>query len=270
MFLCVSDSVRNHSHGGYFELGYVYSGEARSIINGNETVISEGDYFIIEKETVHSYSACLLGALEVFNLGFTLSFVDSKLSGAETIKDAVRYLLGTENSKYKTPVITDKIFHDEDKKIFTLIEELRSEYSSQKYGFREKLRLLIKCIFIETARKEKMSESNTPVNEAISAVISEIENNPGAAQRLSEICRSKGYNYSYISREFKRATGLTFIEYVQRAKINNACRLLVTTQKSISEIAQLSGYYDYSFFNTIFKKFVGVTATQYRKKHFNA
>ena len=77
-------------------------------------------------------------------------------------------------------------------------------------------------------------------------------------------CMSKDH---YI-RVFKRETGETPNVYITKRKLEKAELSLVTTALPIKSIADSLGYDDYSYFNRIFKKNVGVTPLQYRESHF--
>lgn len=70
----------------------------------------------------------------------------------------------------------------------------------------------------------------------------------------------------YLSREFKREYGLTIIQYLLTKKITNAKELLRYSSASIEDIAQLCGIGDASYFNKVFKRIEGCTASEYRKR----
>ena len=70
----------------------------------------------------------------------------------------------------------------------------------------------------------------------------------------------------YLSREFKKEFGTTIIQYILAKKITNAKELLRYSNASIEDIAQLCGIDDASYFNKVFKKIEGCTASEYRKR----
>lgn len=70
----------------------------------------------------------------------------------------------------------------------------------------------------------------------------------------------------YLSREFKKEFGTSIIQYVLTKKITNAKELLRYSNASIEEVAQLCGIDDASYFNKVFKKIEGCTASEYRKR----
>ena len=75
----------------------------------------------------------------------------------------------------------------------------------------------------------------------------------------------------YLSRRqlyklFKNNTGKTVMQYVQDARINEAKRLIISTDLSLLQIAEKVGIYDYNYFIKIFKAKVGYTPKQFRIK----
>ncbi len=74
-------------------------------------------------------------------------------------------------------------------------------------------------------------------------------------------------NPAYLSRLFKKETGMTLTEYVTELRVAEAKRLLVETDNTITAIAEDIGYYNYSYFSKIFREIVGVTAGEYRKNY---
>lgn len=70
----------------------------------------------------------------------------------------------------------------------------------------------------------------------------------------------------YLSREFKKEYGTTIIQYVLAKKITNAKELLRYSNASIEDIARLCGIDDASYFNKVFKKMEGCTASEYRRR----
>lgn len=70
----------------------------------------------------------------------------------------------------------------------------------------------------------------------------------------------------YLSREFKKEHGTTIIQYLLAKKITHAKELLRYSNSSIEDIAVLCGIDDASYFNKVFKKLEGCTASEYRKR----
>ncbi|WP_029320407.1 response regulator transcription factor [Butyrivibrio sp. AE3004] len=64
-----------------------------------------------------------------------------------------------------------------------------------------------------------------------------------------------GVSASYLSRKFKEATGQTYIDFLNRYRIQKAVKLLETGTYKIYEVSELTGFSDYKYFSTVFKKY---------------
>lgn len=69
----------------------------------------------------------------------------------------------------------------------------------------------------------------------------------------------------HMSREFKKAYGITIANYIIAKRITYAKELLRFTDMHIEEIGRLCGIEDNSYFNKVFRKFEGMTASNYRR-----
>lgn len=82
---------------------------------------------------------------------------------------------------------------------------------------------------------------------------------------LEQLSQIAGYSQSYYCHSFKRLSGNSPFDYLNRIRIVNACELLSTTNKKITEVASLVGFNNISYFNRIFTRIMGATPSAYRK-----
>jgi len=82
----------------------------------------------------------------------------------------------------------------------------------------------------------------------------------------SEISKIAGLSSNGFSRFFKQHTGLTFNEYVNKIRIEQATRLLCTTDDTISEIAYSCGFSSPQYFNRVFMKYMGMSPGKFRNR----
>jgi transcriptional regulator GlxA family with amidase domain len=68
-----------------------------------------------------------------------------------------------------------------------------------------------------------------------------------------------------LKRRFKQATGLALIDYVQNLRIEEAKRLLESSDQSVDEICFAVGYEDPSFFRRLFRRRTGLAPARYRR-----
>lgn len=100
----------------------------------------------------------------------------------------------------------------------------------------------------------------------ISKIFGFVEENFKEKCTLEALSAHTGYHYVYISRFFRQYTGLTFIDYVNRYRIYEACRILKNSNQSILQTAYDCGFDSLRTFNRVFKKLSGKTPTEWRKE----
>lgn len=71
---------------------------------------------------------------------------------------------------------------------------------------------------------------------------------------------------SYLSHRFKQVTGFSVTDYIQMTRIRNVQALLINTKIPITEVAEPCGFNSFSQFNRVFRKHIGMSPSQYRKK----
>ncbi|WP_414662923.1 PocR ligand-binding domain-containing protein [Horticoccus sp. 23ND18S-11] len=86
---------------------------------------------------------------------------------------------------------------------------------------------------------------------------------------LVRAARLANMSSCYFCKKFRRATGLNFIEYVGRARVERVKQLLLNRQMRISEGAYTAGFTSLSQFNRTFKRFVGEEPRTWREKQLN-
>ncbi len=82
---------------------------------------------------------------------------------------------------------------------------------------------------------------------------------------LDQIAKTLNVSTFYFCKLFKKATGLTFTDYLARTRIERAKNLLLNPNVRISEVAYDCGFLSLTHFNRIFKRVVGKSPTQYRQ-----
>jgi two-component system response regulator YesN len=80
-----------------------------------------------------------------------------------------------------------------------------------------------------------------------------------------EIAAHVGVSQEYLSSCFHREVGVPLVNYVERYRLRRAKELLVTTEKSITEIALEVGFNDSSYFGRIFRRENGISPLAYRR-----
>ena len=88
---------------------------------------------------------------------------------------------------------------------------------------------------------------------------------PESIGSLSQTAKIYGYSADYFGRLFSATVGISFSEYLMKAKISKAKLLLDTSDYTIEHISSLLGFYDCAYFCRQFRKIAGITTGEYRR-----
>lgn len=94
-----------------------------------------------------------------------------------------------------------------------------------------------------------------------------IENNPGENYTVNTICHQFGVGRRTFERRFRKCTGNSILEYIQRVKVEYAKKQLETGRKTVNEIVYETGYTDIDAFRRLFKRITDLSPVDYRKKY---
>ncbi|MEJ1237141.1 helix-turn-helix domain-containing protein [Chryseolinea sp. T2] len=94
-----------------------------------------------------------------------------------------------------------------------------------------------------------------------------IESSPASNFMVDEVCNAVGIGRRTFERRFKKCTGNSVVEYVQRVKVEYAKKLLEGGSKTINEVTYATGYNDVDAFRKVFKRFTDLSPLGYRKKY---
>lgn len=81
---------------------------------------------------------------------------------------------------------------------------------------------------------------------------------------LEELTEKFHYSGDYLSRLFKKNTGMSFKHYLHTLRLEEAKQRLISSVDSVKQIGNLCGYTNEQFFITTFIKYEGLSPTQYR------
>ena len=93
-----------------------------------------------------------------------------------------------------------------------------------------------------------------------------INERKGEDMSLNDVAKVVNMSTFHFCKMFKKATGLTFTEYLSLVRIAKAKNLLLNPNLRVSEIAYEVGFQSLTHFNRIFRKMVGESPSQYREK----
>lgn len=261
MRLCPrNDEMHQHV---FFELVYVFSGTATHHLGEETAQLRAGDYFVIDTGSFHCYRNT--NNFEIVNCLFLPEYIDRALADCPSLSS----LLSNQVMRFGIPVdiqTADRIFHDSNGKVGQLIKTMEQEYAARGTGYMELLRCYLTQVLVCAARASEENERIRTPHRITSAVVSHLQQHFADPLSLNELSSKLGYTPQYISSIFHKDTGINLQFFLQRLRVEEACRLMENGEKQMAFIAQSVGYGDVKHFARVFRRHKGITPREFRSK----
>ncbi|WP_438448728.1 response regulator transcription factor [Gorillibacterium sp. sgz5001074] len=101
----------------------------------------------------------------------------------------------------------------------------------------------------------------------IAKVIDYVKAHPEGELGREQLAATVFLNPAYLSRLFRKETGVSLTEFIQEVKLEHAMKLLAHSNLKVGSVAEAIGYTHFSYFAKIFKKASGLSPHEYRKRH---
>lgn len=121
---------------------------------------------------------------------------------------------------------------------------------------------------IDFAERVQESKYSRQISNATQIAIDYILSHLHYDINLKEIAEQAGFSETYFSALFKKETGDTVTEFIQKSRVEKSENLLRYSEYSLKKISQYLGFCSQSHFSQTFRRYTGMTPGQYRKKYF--
>lgn len=242
-----------HSH-EFVELEYILSGQGIQCINGTEYHIQRGDAIVLELGSQHSYYST--DRLVVFNCIIQPDIYERE-------KTRILQTDPDNNGAFLPEFIrlTGRHFVEVENLLLTSEREFEQKLPGYQLICENNLSSLL--LFLYRNVREVAGEKNNDIKKNILEYV----NMNYTHLTLTEIADHFGYNPSYFSKFFKKMMNENLFDFIARKKMEEAIRLITTTNYSIESICHQLGYNDKKQFYKLFKEKTGETPNQFRKAH---
>lgn len=255
-----------HDH-NFLELTYVTSGTVEHCLDGQTTILREGDYFIVDYGCRHSYQSVGAEGFDNLDCLFLPELLDPVLKGTKSLRSLLEHYLLDFNMQAMVQNPARMIFHDETGQVRALLSKIVEERRQKAAGYRALVRCyLIEILMLTMRRLDGVQTAATgqDISAFLTAYIAEHYKEPIT---LNELAVRLNYSLPYISKRFKEDTGVSFVNYLQNYRVMQGCRLLSNSKHSLAEITEMVGYKDVKFFSELVKRMTGLSPRDFRKRH---
>lgn len=101
----------------------------------------------------------------------------------------------------------------------------------------------------------------------IASVVARIDANYQRRLSLQEVAAAEFVSEAWLSRLFRKEVGVSFVQYLNALRLRHAADQLLTTRKTVQQIAREQGFASTRMMSDLFKRQHGVTPRQYREQH---
>lgn len=245
-----------HYHPEY-ELTYIVKGNGYRIVGNSYEYFNDGDLVLLGNHLPHTWSGKLNDDIksDAVVIQFSKEFIAPFLGLNESL--LIKNMLDTsvrgirfepdEELVSKIIALTETNGVDKILKLISVLDDLSKKQPT----------LIASNSFHNVVSKKNEMRINK--------VCLYIQNNFYTKISLKEVADLIFLTESNFCKFFKKATGKTYSDYLNELRINEACRLLVQTEKSINQISFECGFESLSYFNRVFLSKKEMTPSKYRK-----
>lgn len=235
-----------HYH-NYFEIELFIDGEGYQFINGERYEIKKGLFYILAPSDLHQLF--FTKETRIITIGFDYHIIPNNIDKSFMDTSKIHYLN-----------------NDEFNNLLNVFYFISNEFNSQQQYSNIIIDNLLLSILYVLFRKSKITsqrpKKQSPISESLNYINSHFNENP----TLEQVADMAHLNPIYFSALFKKSLKQTFSNYLMKLKIDNAKKLLLSTNLSIIEIAFASGFDSLSSFYRNFKQVTNLSPNDFRQQ----
>ncbi|MGO4528424.1 helix-turn-helix domain-containing protein [Paenibacillus sp. 2TAF8] len=253
----------DHFH-DHYELYYLLSGERIYFIKDRSYRIKAGDLVFVNRSTVHKTLESGMQGHERIVLYlqpglFAAMLVSSEL--AEGLTEPFRWDIPIVRFPAHIAKVTEGI-------VAEMVKEMRKPDEGSGMLLRHRtLELLLHTYRHRHLGRIQMDDQDPALHPKIQIVVRYLNENYQSPLTLPEVAGKFRISSHYLSRLFKQTTGFAFSDYLNLLRVKEAQRLLRESEESVTDIALLAGFGNFSHFGKMFKRTVQMSPRTYRQEY---
>lgn len=244
----------------FYEFAYVDAGSLKCFSGEENTVLNQGDFFLIPPNTNHYYKYNGVEPTNVFVVCFdgSCDFFDLILGKAtlnQTEKGIMSLIFSESRRTFKFPTI----------KKLTLLD-------SPAFGSQQMVENQIESLLINLVRAKlndipeiKFVMNSSDFNDKlVNDIMDVLKKNVYGKVSLEDIQKSLYYSKTYLNNNFKKITGASIMHYYRNLKIEEAKKLLKKGE-SVTTISDKLNFESPNYFSKVFRSVTGLTPSKYKR-----
>lgn len=241
--------VKKHIH-PYFHMFYIAAGSCRMVAGDEVYLLHPGHCLLVPSGREHAYFNDSDAPIDFLEIKFSLphSVLDTQLIGKGVrVSDSPLVGLLFEQILKEYSALGSLADDSAAAYLSAILYALDENERSQKQPFR----------YVDTSSYSELTQR----------VVRYLEEHYGEDLSLDKLSAAMDYNKSYLCVAFKKDTHLTILDCLNTIRIRRAAELLVYSEHSLAQVAEMCGFASASNFNRVFLKYVGITPGQCRRAY---
>lgn len=253
-----------HYH-NVIEIIYILEGEFVVTISDTTYTLRPGEMVLINSKEVHSVNVLDYGIHRSFAVKFLPETISSDSQSLMELKYVIPYIMSFSN--FKTHYTKEEV---ENSNIKNCIDNIMKEDRERQYAYKFAIRINISHLFLDLIRKINAINPNDEeikdnIRKEFTNIFHYISNHFAEKLTAVQVAKKFGLRQSDFSAHFKKITGKSFNEYLNYVRICKAKRMLISSEKNITEIAFSVGFSNTSYFINCFKAQMGMTPAGFKQ-----
>lgn len=238
---CTADWRIDEDTIGFIDLTYVVRGSAEYRVGNRVCKVSGGDLLCIPQGSLRSATSCPEDLMECYAANFEL-----------------RNLRG-EDASLPFPLLSHI---GAQTGVIALYKDLNVEWLTRESGHRMKVRAFFMLILQRYL--ELLVYQNDPgmVDVRVRKAIRYITDHYAEPLTIAMLAEAAGLNHVYFGALFKCSTGMSFRQYLNSIRLNQAENMLHSGEYNVNEAAQHCGFSDIFYFSKVFKESRGISPSK--------
>ena len=258
-----------HRHCDFYELVLVYRGSAR---NDNGTgrleTVTVGNVFLLPPGSIHRYQA--IHEFAHFNILFRPELLNQVRFDLEELP-GFQTLFRSFGAAGDPAAVSPCLFLPETEmaNVMLMLEECRRELDELEPGFQSAaVASFLRALTAICRRARVQGGRGDESSFRISRVVEQLNSRYPEGFNVPQMAKLAGMSASNFRHRFSEVMGVSPVEYLTRLRLKMAAPLL-TTPENITNIALRVGFEDSNYFARQFRKYAGLTPTEFRRRFSN-
>lgn len=239
-----------HEH---LEIIYLLEGQLQIYCDEEEYTLEAGDFFVVNSNKIHGTRSS--GEVYSLLLQIPFSYLEVYLPNLAKLEFVQNHFREQNEKCYR--------------RMLQLLEQLVAIYGEKEMGYQllvmARLNEFLNLLYRDFSYVKQVSDADSRQTARLKEVLQYVADHYKEPISLKDAAGIASLNQEYFCRVFKRAMGVTFLEYVNLVRLTQIHRELRKSEESILCIMENNGFTNYKVFNRMFKEQYGMTPSQMKK-----